>query len=1072
MRSKFIIVFTLLTVFVLQSSFAQERTITGNVADQDGTPLPGVSIVVKGTTKGTQTDFDGNYTIEANAGDILVFTYIGQRKEERSIGASDRINVQMQEDTTELEGIVVTALGISREKKSLGYATTEVGGDAVNTAKETNFINSLSGKVAGLNVKKSNTLGGSSNIILRGYSSITGDNQPLFVVDGTPISNSNTNSGNQRTGRGGYDYGNAAMDINPEDIESINILKGAAASNLYGSRAANGVIIITTKRGARRSGIGVTVNSGVTFAQYDKDTFPKYQNEYGAGYGPYYGSTGYFFDQDIDGDGIDDLTTPFTEDASFGAAFDPNLLVYQWDAFYPESPTYLTPTPWVAAERGPEHIFTTGVTLNTSVSVSAGSDGGSFRLGYSNLDQTGIYPNSRLKRHSVDFNGVQQFSDKLSAGVKTTYTKTDGRGRNGTGYDANNLMQSFRQWHERNVDLGDQESAYFATRRNITWNYGGDPLTEEGLHPIFFDNPYWVLYENYETDTRDRLFGNVYLTYNLADGLSLTGRTSVDTYAELQEERTAVGSVNLPQYSRFNRSFLELNYDLLLNYNYNLSETVTLSGVLGATARQQRIESINAVTNGGLVVPRLYSLTNSVDLLAPPGEYLGKLKQYGFFGSASFGYNNFLYLDLSGRYDISSTLPSDNNGYFYPAISGSLVFSSLVDADWLSFGKIRANYAQVGNSTTPYNVFDTYASPVNFTVPLFSVNGQKNNGDLVNELSKSWELGLEMSFAQRRIGFDVAYYNTQTTDQIFPVAVSRATGYTTKVVNSGRIDNKGIEAVLFFTPVKTDMIEWTVNTTWAKNESEVISLFDGVDNLQMASLQGGITINATIGQPYGSIWGTNFTYLNGQRVINETNGRYVVDATPQPIGDINPDWQGGITNILRYGNLSFSFLIDIQKGGDVFSLDTWYGYGTGIYDITAGTNELGNPRRDPVDMGGGILLEGVNPDGSPNTTRTAMDYYANALGWTRAPNALHVYDASYVKLREVVLSYNLPKKLIAALPFQNIALSAIGRNLWIIDKNMPYSDPEAGLSAGNIQGYQSGAHPAQREYGFNLRFEF
>jgi hypothetical protein len=240
----------------------------------------------------------------------------------------------------------------------------------------------------------------------------------------------------------------------------------------------------------------------------------------------------------------------------------------------------------------------------------------------------------------------------------------------------------------------------------------------------------------------------------------------------------------------------------------------------------------------------------------------------------------------------------------------------------------------------------------------------------------------------------------------------------------------------------------------------------------MASMQGGLSINATIGQPYGSIWGSNFTYIDGQRVIDDTNGRYIIDATPQPIGDINPDWNGGITNMLRYKDFSFSFLIDIQKGGDVFSLDTWYGYGTGIYDITAGLNELGNPKRDPVASGGGILLEGVNPNGSPNATRTDMDYYANALGWTRAPNALHVYDASYVKLREVIFSYSLPEKLVASLPFNNITVSAVGRNLWIIDKNMPYSDPEAGLSSGNIQGYQSGAHPAQKEYGFNLRFDF
>ncbi len=1090
MKTKLNGILTLLLVLVAQLSLAQEKTITGTVTDSDGLPLPGVNIVVQGTTAGTQTDFDGNYTIEVSEGQIIQFSYIGFKDESRAVGASNVINLQMVEDAEALEEVVVTALGIKREKQALGYATTEVQGDQVNTAKETNFMNSLSGKVAGLDVKKSSSLGGSSNIILRGYTSITGNNQPLFVVDGTPISNINNTTFSadddeaegQSTGRGGYDYGNAAMDINPEDIESVNVLKGAAASNLYGSRAANGVIIITTKSGERSKGIGVTVNSGVQLANYDKDTFPTFQNEYGAGYGQYYAdSSGYFDLQDIDGDGIDDLITPFYEDASFGGAFDPNLLVYQWDAFYPESPNYLTATPWDASKNGPGSVFQTGVTLTNSVSLSAGSDTGSFRLGYTGLDQTGIVPNSQIKRHTVDFNGSQELSEKLSANVKATFTKTDGKGRYGTGYDGNNLMQSFRQWHQRNVDFQDQRDAYFATRRNVTWNYGGDPLTADGVTPIFFDNPYWVLYENYETDTRNRLFGNVALTYDLADWLTVTGRTSLDTYSELQEERHAEGSTpgstpsneNYPsRYQRYNRDFTELNYDLLFNYNFDLSDKLSLDGVFGATARQQSIEWIRAATSGGLVVPRLYSLSNSQNLLPPPTEYSAKLKQYGFFGNASFGYNGFLYLDLSGRYDISSTLPDANNGFFYPAVSTSLVFSKLLNASWLTFGKLRANYAEVGNSTVPQRVFNTYFSPTNFTVPLFSVSSQANNSNLVNELTKSFEVGLEMSFINKRLGLDVSYYKTNTTDQIFPVEVSRATGNSTKIVNSGDVENNGVEAAVFVSPVKNEDFEWTLNATWAKNTSKVISLFEGVDNVQLTSNQGGVTINASIGRPYGDLWGSNYTFLDGQRVIDPDTGFYVIDDTPQVIGNFNPDWKGGVNNLFRYKNMSFSFLIDVQKGGDVFSLDTWYGYATGIYDITAGTNELGNPKRDPVDEGGGIILEGVNPDGSPNTTRASMEDFFNAIGYQRAPNAHHTYDASYVKLREVTFSYNLPEKLIKNLPLNNVTFSLVGRNLWIIDKNMPYSDPEAGLSAGNLQGYQSSPYPTAKEYGFNIRLDF
>jgi len=1088
MRAKQKGLLTLLMALIVQISFAQDKTITGTVSDANALPLPGVNIVVQGTTNGTQTDFDGNYSIEASEGQSLVFSYIGFKSETRAVGATSTINLQLAEDAEALDEVVVTALGISREKQSLGYATTEVQGDQVNTAKETNFVNALAGKVAGLDIKRSNNLGGSSNIILRGYTSISGNNQPLFVVDGTPISNANTNTDRGQTegqteGRGGYDYGNAAMDINPEDIESVNVLKGAAASNLYGARAANGVIIITTKTGKKNQGLGITVNSGVQLAKYDPDTFPTYQNEYGAGYGPFYGSAedGYFFEQDVDGDGIDDLTTPFTEDASFGAAFDPNLLVYQWDAFYPESPVYLQATPYVARKNGPESVFQTGVTLTNSISLSAGSETGAFRLGYTSLDQTGIVPNSQIKRNTIDFNGSQELTERLKASVKATFTKTDGKGRYGTGYDGNNLMQSFRQWNQRNVDYQDQRDAYFATRRNITWNYAGDPLTPEGQAPIFFDNPYWVLNENFQTDTRSRLFGNTTLTYDVADWLDITGRVSLDTYSELQEERHAIGSVpgttpdgeNYPsRYERYNRTQSELNYDLLFNYKFELSEKLSLAGVLGATARQQRIEWIRANTSGGLVVPRLYSLSNSQNLLPPPLEYLGELKQYGFFANASFSYDRFLYLDLSGRYDISSTLPDDNNGFFYPAVSTSLVFSKLIDADWMSLGKFRANYAEVGNSTDPLRVFDAYFSPTNFSVPLFSVDRQANNRGLVNELTRSVELGLEMSFFERRVGFDVSLYKTNSVDQIFPVPVSRATGYSEKIVNSGDIENKGVEVALNLTPIRTENFEWSINTTWSKNQSKVVDLFDGVDNVQISSSQGGVTINATKGEPYGSIWGTNFTFLNGQPVIDPDTGRYVVDTTPQPIGDFNPDWRAGINNIIRYKNLSFSFLIDIQHGGDVFSLDTWYGYGTGVYDITAGVNELGNPKRDPIADGGGILLAGVNPDGSPNTTRGDFSSFDTPWRWNRAPNALHIYDAGYVKLREITFSYKLPSELLNNIPINNLTFSIVGRNLWIIDKNIPYSDPEAGLSSGNSQGYQSSPYPTAKEYGFNVRFDF
>ncbi|MGM0391710.1 MAG: SusC/RagA family TonB-linked outer membrane protein [Bacteroidota bacterium] len=1070
MRTKFSSILTLLLAFVVQITFAQQQTVTGTVTDESGLPLPGVNIIIKGTSTGVQSDFDGNYAIEASQGDVLVFSFIGLQTAEYPVGDNNVVDVVLTGDAAQLEEVVVTALGISREKRSLGYATEEVDGTEVNTAKEANFMNSLSGKVSGLDIKKSSTLGGSSNIIIRGYTSLTGNNQPLFVVDGVPISNDNSNTSGQQTGRGGYDYGNAAMDVNPDDIASVNVLKGAAASALYGSRAANGVIIITTKKGKKGTDIGVTITSGVTFSTYDKDTFMEYQKEYGAGYGPYYGSTGYFDEADIDGDGVVDLVVPFTEDASFGGRFDPNLNVFQWDAFYPESNNYLQATPWVAAANGPESVFRTGAALNNSVALNGGTDKSTYRLSYTLFDQDGILPNSNIKRNTIDFNGTHDFTDKLTAGIKATYTNTDGKGRYGTGYSGTNIFQSMRQWNQANVDFEDQKDAYFETRRNITWNYsdaiGGD------LSPIYTDNPYWQLYENYQSDTRDRFYGNVNLNYEVTSWFNAVARVSMDTYTDLREERTNVGSNGVSGYSRFDANYRELNYDLLLNFDFDLTDDLSFSGILGATARRLNNRSMRASTTGGLVIPRLFALSNSQNLLVPPSESETELHTNGYFASASFGYKNFLYLDATARIDEVSSLPEEDNSYFYPSISTSFVFSSLVDATWLSFGKLRANYAEVGNYAPPLSVNDVYDSPTNFTTPLYSVPSTANNRNLKNETTKSYEVGLEMEFFDRRLGFDVAAYQSNSIDQLMPVTLSGATGYTRRWVNAGEIENIGVEVSLHASPIKTQDFEWRINANWFTNESEVISLFGNNQNLQMAALQGGVTINATVGQPYGTIWGTNYTFLNGERVINPDNGRFVKDGTPQVIGDINPDWKAGINNTLSYKNLALSFLIDIQEGGNVFSLDTWYGYGTGVPANTAGLNELGNPLRDPIADGGGILLEGVNPDGSPNTTRGNMTSYNNPLGWVNAPNAFHTYDASYVKLREVTLSYTLPKTITERLPFTDISVSAIGRNLWIIDKHVPYADPEAGLSSGNIQGYQSGAIPSTKDYGFNVRLQF
>ena len=1080
----------LLLALVTQISFAQDKTINGKITDDKGIPLPGVNIIVKGTSTGTQSDFDGLYTIGATEGSTLVFSFIGFTEQEKTVGASNQVDVQMQTEASELETVVVTALGISREKKSLGYSTQEVSGDDVSNVKTANFVNSLSGKASGIQIKKNTNIGGSTNIVIRGNASLTGNNQALFVIDGVPISNSNSNSRSQEQAGTGYDYGNAASDINPEDIESINVLKGAAASALYGARAANGVIIITTKKGAKNAGIGITINSGVTVGSIDRSTFPKYQTQYGAGYG---GNS--FNSIDIDNDGTLDNVVEFRDDASYGSAFDPNLLVYQWDSFYPESPNYLQATPWVNAENGPIEFFETPITYTNSVSLSKGYEKGSIRLGITKFDQEGLLPNSNLKRHNFTLNASYDLTEKLTVAGFGNYIRTSTRGRNSTGYN-DNILGMFRQWWQTNVDINKQRDAYFATGRNVSWNR----KTPTDADPIFWDNPYWTRYENYQSDQRNRFIGNMSLNYKLTDWLDVFGRLSVDTFEELQEERRAIGSVATrfgvgassegdgslgrvdvgSGYSRKNISFKEFNYDLMLNYNKDLSDKLNLKGVVGVNIRRNYYQSIFASTNGGLSIPGIYSLQNTKSSLLYPKERDETIGIDGVYGSASLGYDNFLFLDATLRRDKSSTLPEANNSFYYPSISGSFVFSKVVESDIISFGKVRLNYAEVGNSPGFDRILDTYATNTAFNGASSSIKGTKNNPDLKPETTSSVEAGLEMSFlSNKRLGFDLSFYKNNTKDQIIPLRVTTATGYNSKLINAGEIENRGVELSLFGKIIDTKNFKWKVDLNWSKNTNEVISLFtdangNEITNYQLGSFQGGVTINATVGQPYGTIQGTDYTYHeNGQRIVDPSNGQYIRSATSDKvIGNINPDWNGGINNRFSYKDISFSFLIDVQKGGSIFSLDQYYGLATGLYEETAFTNDLGNPVRNSLADGGGFINQGVNPDGSVNTTRIRADRFG-AFGYRRGlPNSAFVYDASYVKLREVVLSYNLPTKLLEKTFIKNVNLSFVGSNLWIIHKDLPHADPESGLGAGNLQGYSTGSLPSTRDFALNLKVQF
>lgn len=626
------------------------------------------------------------------------------------------------------------------------------------------------------------------------------------------------------------------------------------------------------------------------------------------------------------------------------------------------------------------------------------------------------------------------------------------------------------------MDVQEQKEAYFRSRQNMTWNWAepSKPLT--GLYPIYTDNPYWNRYENYEKDSRYRYFGNASLTYNPVEWLNILGRVSLDSYDELQEERVAVGSHDPSFYGRFNRTFREYNYDLMANFNKDINADFNIKALAGINIRRTSLNSIYAATNGGLVVPGLYSLSNSLNPIKAPDETADMIATDGYFGGLTLGYKDFITLDGTARIDRASTLPEDKNSYFYPSVSASFLFSKLLPGfTWLSSGKIRANYAEVGNGAPFASLFDIYDKPIPFGgAALFSLPNTKNNPGLKEERTQSKEAGLEMAFLNNRLGLDVSYYSTKSIDQIIPVSVSTATGYSFKFVNAGVIENKGVELSMFITPVKTKDLSWNMNINWTRNRNKVVSLFENSKNLQIIAPQGGISINATVGQPYGTIKGTTWTYLDEaktQKIVG-ANGYYVrTSTTDNVIGNVNPDWIGGVYNTVKYKNFSLGFLVDVRRGGDVFSLDLYYGMATGVLPESVVTNDLGNPSRNSLANGGGVIVPGFTADGKINTTRVANDY--GIFGYSRNPNAAFVYDASYVKLREVNISYSLPQSIAGKLaPFKGVSFSLIGRNLWIIHKNLPYADPEENLSAGNAQGYQSGAYPTTRTIGANLRLTF
>ena len=1035
------------------ASAALAQSVAGKVTDaKTGEGLPGVAVVVEGANTGVITDMDGMYNIKAATGDVLMYSFVGYNTARKEVtGGSMDVSL---ESGVALDEVVVTALGVSREKKALGYSVQELGNDAFTDAKTENVVRSLTGKIAGVQVTSGTAIGSSSKVLLRGASSITGDNQPLFVVDGVPMDNADYSSGNQQRSVGGYDYGNAIQDLNPDDIESVSVLKGPAAAALYGSRASNGAIVITTKSGkgyqaSGKRGLGISVNSGVAFNNVY--VLPTYQNSYGGGPSQAWADT-------IDGQFIPD----YALDGSWGPALD-GTPVRHWDSWYDYEGDagFGEVRPWEPTPNDIDQFFQTGVTLSNNVSVMGATDESSFRLSYTNHDQTGVYENSSLDRNTLSFSGSQKVSEDLEASVTANYVQQHGMGRPLTGY-GESVMSQFTQWYHRQLDMDRLRNYKNPDGTQRTWNR----LSPTNPDPNYFDNPFWERYENVQNDQRDRVFGNITMKYKINDVFSLMGRALSDFYIDRREERIAVGGVRESSYSETTRQLQETNLDAYLNFADDLSDDLNLTGFVGVNQRIRNYKRLNAYTLGGLNTPGLYTVNNGADGYEV-GDFTSQKKVNSVLASASFGFQRKFYVDVTGRNDWSSALPEANNSYFYPSATASYVLSEDLDIDGISFAKVRLGWAQVGNDTDPYRTSTTYAVNTNFgnsgsaTIP-----NSQNNPNLRPEKTSSWEAGLELNLFLDRVRFDFTYYNSTTEDLIFNVPVSAASGYSSAVLNAGKTNNKGVELSLAATVAQTDDLRWDIGANFAKNVNELVELADGIENIRYTSLFG-VSLEARPGQPLGTFYGYDYQYDDAGNKLVGDNGFYLRTDEVVPLGTILPNFTGGVYTTLDYKNLSFYALVDFQDGGSLHSYSNQWGKYSGTLEGTV-FDEDGNDMR-AADYAG-VVVEGVNATTGEANTVAVNPQTHFFLNQGYVVHAADQYDASFVKLREMRLDYSLPGDMVDGTPFSNVSIGVFGRNLAILHKNVPHIDPEVATSASNVQGFEGGQLPAERTIGVNLKF--
>ena len=1063
----------------------QERTISGKVTSKlDNIGLPGVSVIIKGTNKGTVTDMDGKYKISVpGSASTLVFTYISFETQEVVVGSQSTINIRLLESSKTLNEVVVTAAGIKREKSALGYSVTTVSADKLAQKSEPDPLRALTGKVAGVNIQSSGGVaGGGTNITIRGNSSLNGNNQPLFVVDGVPFDNSSfANVG--ATSVGGSGVTNRAFDIDPNNIQSMTVLKGAAAAALYGSRAANGAIIITTKSGKKQSRKGTEITYSTSYAVENVSGLPDYQTKYGQGTNNDY-RHGVYASWGQPFPGVQSIiptraTIPQQLTRQFSSAVFPQF--YQADGVTPIQVPYQS-----FAKENVKNFFQTGNVYENALSISSGSEKGNFTAGFSRTDNTGVVPNNTINRTSINIGGNIKLENKFYASGSINYVITDQK-TPPIGGTTGSIMTALM---------------YTPTSYDLTHYPYENPIDKSNVYDYTgVDNPYWSVKHSVSTSNVDRYYGNLVLGFDPLPWLNIQNTAGFNAYTDRRVNVRGKGSSSYPNGSITvdNIYRQELDNTFLVTANKALTSNLNLRWILGNNINQ-RLTNRNAFYGDGIIVADLNTINNTSSVT--PIQLLNNrniLEQrfYAFFTDITFDYKNYASLNLVGRNDVSSTLPPNNRSYFYGGANGSFIFTKALNmpANILNFGKIRGGYTRVGNEATPYQTAEFYLinSPLGATSgvgsigsPFTSSNGTFNsvtqanlltNANLKREGSTEWELGRELQFGDNRIGIDFTYYNKKSTSQIFEVTAAPSSGYTSQILNLGKATNTGIEMAINLSPIRTPHgFNWDISSVFTRNRN-IINDLGGYKQFVYGGPNGTSSVHI-VGQPYGLIYGNAYARDSaGDILIDPNTGKPLVSGALQPIGNPNPNFILGITNNFTYRNFSLSVLFDWKQGGQLYSNTVGQMLSRGV------TKDTENREFQIVSPGvlGNVntlkpLLD-ANGKTIPNNVGISYeDYFFNGGLGPGGVDEGSVFDATVFRLREVSLAYQVPKNFLKRTPFGSASISVSGRNLFYYAPNFPKYcrfDPEvSSLGVGNSQGYDNLAVPTTKRFGVNLRVSF